>query len=114
MPESNEPVMQMPLTIEQFEAIYENLQARMEEYPDEGLHESLLTTLTNAGDEWTVVRCLGGEWSSTKADLPVFEVPDIPMCPNGHQLNEEFGLKLGWVSGDKPPPIETAPPPLAI
>lgn len=57
---------------------------------------ALMTVLANAGDGRTNVRCIAGEWTGTKKQLPPSN--GVPMCPNGHVLLEgDVRWRLGYI-----------------
>lgn len=89
-----------PLTIDECEIIYQSLEQRRENFPEEDPHDSFMVVLLNAGDKYTPVTCIGGEWTGLKGDLDLqdFEAPNVPLCPNGHPLTEGFGIALGWAN----------------
>lgn len=90
------PIPGFPLTGEEYEVIYTELETRMTEHPEEGLHQSLIFVLSNAGDRYTPLTCAGGEWEGRKQDIPPYTPPAYPVCPNGHLVTAGFGLAIGW------------------
>ena len=86
-----------PLKIEEAELMYQELEQRMENFPDESLHDSFMVVILNTGDRYTPVTCIGGEWTGLKGDISG-SAPDVPTCPEGHPLTEGFGYSLGWVN----------------
>lgn len=120
------PVPGFPLTVDECERLYQTLLTRRENFPEEDPHDSFMVVLLNAGDPYTPVICIGGEWEGLKGDLTV-EFPDIPLCPNGHPLTEGFGIALGWandastltmgqahISDEVEDPMQPLPPPAPI
>ncbi len=91
------------LTREQANHLAELIVYRQETFPGETLHWSVMVALLNAGDEFTSVSCVAGEWTGTKGDLP--PGAGLPRCPNGHVLTESsIGRKqLGYVDADPIP-----------
>lgn len=52
----------------------------------ESLEQALAIVLLNYGARFTRVRCVNGEWSGLKKEIP--QTIGIPKCPNGHVLYE--------------------------
>lgn len=87
------------LTVAQAKAIHDAYRYRRQEYHfSEDSEMSMLVVLLNAGAPYTPVRCVGGEWSGVKGDLP--RQAGLPHCPNGHVLTEGPGVVLGFVPED--------------
>lgn len=92
--------MSVELTVAQANRIAVLITYRQVTFPDETLHTSVMVALLNAGDEFTSVSCVAGEWSGVKGDLSPSD--GVPRCPNGHVLMEaSTGRKrLGYVDVD--------------
>lgn len=84
------------MSIQESTEIANNIIRRQKQF-GETLYQSIMVALLNAGDKFTMVACLNGEWQGKKGDIPV--TTGIPVCPNGHVLVEAMaGRKaLGWV-----------------
>jgi hypothetical protein len=86
----------MKLTLEQADQIAELIQYRQDNFEGEDLTTSILVVLLNYGDGATPVKCIQGEFTGIKSDLPPGE--GIPLCPAGHPLFETGpGMALGLV-----------------
>lgn len=88
------------LTLKQAAELADAIVWRRSAILGESLFDSVMVVLLNAGDRFTPVSCMAGEWSGLKGDLP--RGPGIPKCPNGHVLMEaSSGRKqLGYVDAD--------------
>lgn len=99
--------MSEKLTVAQAQDIAIAINARQYRFSEQ-LQMSVMTVLLNYGDRYTPVRCVRGEWSGIKDDLP--RTGDIPHCPNGHVLFESnTGRKALGLVDDEPimPPMTT-------
>lgn len=93
--------MSEKLTIAQAQDIANAVNARQHSYLNETLPTSIVVVLLNYGDRFTPVRCIRGEWSGIKDDLPRSEA--VPVCPNGHVLLESnTGRKTLGLIDDEP------------
>lgn len=85
-----------PLTIAQAQELADRYLERRARFPDEDERQAFLVFLFNAGEAFRRVRCIHGEWSGTKGELPHRE--GVPLCPSGHPLFEDrLGARLGFV-----------------
>jgi len=89
------------LTGEHLEEIASAILMRQKNFPDERLEGTIAFILDNIGSRYTIVECDGNEkWTCMKRAVP--KVVDIPeegpiLCPNGHELNTQPDIGLGWV-----------------
>jgi hypothetical protein len=88
-----------PLRLPEIDLIVEAVRLRQHAFPLETTDQSIVVVLLNAGDRYTEVRCIGGEWTGIKGDLPTFD--GVPHCPNRHALLEDPGIRLGWIAERK-------------
>lgn len=84
-----------PLSVEQIEALIEVIRLRQFRNRAESTPDSIRVALATAGERYKLVRCINGEFTGMKGELPVSQ--GVPRCPNGHVLLEDLGLRLGWV-----------------
>ena len=92
-----EPAPGKELTIGDVQTILDAIQRRQANFPDEPFEMCLALILLNIGDRYAKVHCIAGEWHGQKKDIPRGE--GVPLCPQGHPLTQDPGLKLGWMSG---------------
>lgn len=88
------------LSVEDVRAIAQSISRRRAVFAEEPVEQTIAVVLVSAGDRFTAVSCVAGEWSGVKGDLT--PTGGIPTCPNGHVLIESSsGRKaLGWVPDD--------------
>lgn len=88
--------MTTALTIDQAKDIADLIAYRQASFANETLETSIMVALLNAGDRFTSVACVAGEWTGTKGDLQ--RGAGIPKCPNGHVLLEgDQRKRLGYI-----------------
>lgn len=86
-----------PLRLEQIDVIVEAIRLRQHRQPLETTDQSIAVILLNAGERYNLVKCLNGEWSGMKGEIPLPAENTPPKCPNGHVLLEYLGVRLGWI-----------------
>ena len=77
------------------ELILNAVERRQKNFPDEPLKVTLALILMNIGDRFTPLRCTEGEWKGYKWDISSSN--DGLTCPNGHSIEKERTIALGWV-----------------
>lgn len=90
------PKLGDPFTTLDFDLIMSAVQKRAEKFPDEPATLTMALVMLNIGNRFTQVVCSNGEWRGIRTEVDTGE-GDI-LCPNGHELLEESGIQLGWIS----------------
>lgn len=64
--------------------------------PEITLAQTIGFVLANAGERYRYLVCQEGEWTSLKGDFESQKGLE-KKCPQGHDIYQGVGLKLGWV-----------------
>lgn len=92
------PLLGDHLKTEDIEMIVDAIDTRAANFPDEPKELTLALVLTNIGNRFTPLKCVGGEWTGLIKDIPRSQ--DSPTCPDGHALIKGEGIKLGWLPSE--------------
>lgn len=85
------------LSIEDAYMIFEAIERRKSNFPDEPPEMTCILVLRNIGDRFANVICMNEKhaWTGLKKDIPKGE--GLPTCPEGHVLMQSGGLTIGWL-----------------
>lgn len=85
------------ITTEDIEKMFEAIEMRQKNFPNEPRIISATLVAMNIGNRYRQVYCQEQEWSGVITDVQMPDKGQDPKCPNGHLLIKGPSLRLAWV-----------------